>query len=106
MWRRAPAGTENEIQRRTAAESWEASKVGTYYSEHPHQRGVRSGVKGCVVVRGGAVVIPRLVTLCIKCRSLRVQGADWLEGKVRHRVLMSLDQLTCNISRCSVVHIK
>lgn len=60
----------------------ESSKAGTHYSEHPHQRGVSSGVKGCVVVRGGAVVIPRLVTLCVKRRSLWVECTDWLEARV------------------------
>ena len=90
MWKMAPARTDNEFQRRTAAASvWrlEASKAGTDYSQHPHQRRVSSGVKGCVVVRGGAVILPRLVTLCVKRCSLRVQCADWLEGRVRHRVM-------------------
>lgn len=60
----------------------ESSKAGTHYSEHPHQRGVSSGVEGCVVVGGGAVVIPRLVTLCVKRRSLWVECTDWLEARV------------------------
>lgn len=84
-------------ERQQKAGRLEASKAGTYYSEHPHQRGVSSGVKGGVVVRRDAVVIPRLVTLRVKRRSLRVQCADWLEGRVRERVY---------ISHCSVMHIK
>lgn len=57
----------------------QACEVGTYYSEHPHQRRVSCGVKGCVVVGRGAVVVPRLVALCVKRCSLGIQCSDWLE---------------------------
>lgn len=69
-------------ERRQEAQGLDASQAGSYYSEHPHQRGVSSGVKGGVVVRRGAVVLPRLVTLRVKRCSLWVQRADWLEGRV------------------------
>ena len=37
------------------------------------------GVQGGEVVRRRAVVVPRLVALCVKGGPLGIQGTDWLE---------------------------
>ena len=54
-------------------------EAGAYYSEHPHQCRMSSGVKGRVVVGRRAVVIPRLVALRVKRCPLGIQCTDWLE---------------------------
>lgn len=53
----------------------------TNYSEHPHECGVRGGVESSVVVRRGAVFVPRFVALGVERSSLGIQSADWLEEK-------------------------
>lgn len=56
------------------------ARTEAYYSEHPHQRGVSGGVQRGVVVGGGAVVLPRLVTLRVERRPLGVQRPDGLKA--------------------------
>lgn len=60
---------------------FKAFKGETDYSEHPHECGVRRGVKSRVVVRRGAVVVPRFVAFSVEGSSLGIQSADWLEEK-------------------------
>lgn len=74
-----PAVCSGGCWRLKSASAWSAA--GTYYSEHPHQCWMSSGVQGCIVVRRRAVVVPRLVAFCVKRRSLGIQCTDWLEKK-------------------------
>lgn len=57
----------------------------TDYSEHPHECGVRRGVESSVVVRRGAVVVPRFVAFGVERSSLGIQSADWLEEREKKR---------------------
>lgn len=62
--------------------------VETDYSEHPHECGVRRGVKSSVVVRRGAVVVPRFVALGVERGSLGIQSANWLGEKKKRKLLV------------------
>lgn len=49
---------------------------------------MRRGVKSSVVVRRGAVVVPRFVAFGVERSSLGIQSADWL-GEKNGEVLYS-----------------
>lgn len=74
------------VQTTAQSQRSQACEAGTYYSQHPHQRRVSCGVKGCVVVGRGAVVVPRLVALCVKRCPLGIQCSDWLEETTEEEV--------------------
>lgn len=92
MWWRAPTGTRRDeyiwkeafslchvFTGLLKVESVWVCGAGTHYPEHPHQRWMSGGVKGRVVVRRGAVVIPRLVALGVERCSLGIECADRLQ---------------------------
>lgn len=67
--------------------------ISTDYSEHPHECGVRRGVKSSVVVRRGAVVVPRFVAFSVERSPLGIQSADWLEEKKKKKKSLTLQCL-------------
>lgn len=63
----------------------------THYSVKPQQSRSSSGVQGCVVMLWCSILLPCLITFCVKGCTLWIQRSDWLRERNHHNSVTKPD---------------